>query len=421
MTAEPRGRAGRGLRGATLRRASGACALGMAAIAFVSVAGAHPGSASRKAAPVIVRKAVRTSGVYAVTVGVAGPRSVVNEVALQIGALKRTATTNPRHPRRWIRVKVTIAGSSLKVQALGRRARPVITVTLRRVAPSTPAPTPPVTVTTTTTTTTTSATTTTSSAPPPQPPGPGSPYTNLVWSDDFTQDWTGEGGSGNATEAIPSTWGMDNYGGCGNAPGAQESSYPAQNGDAYLTSQGLVIPVVATGPTSYTTAQLDTRGIPGESWLYGTIEASIQLPAGQGLCPAFWLYGDSGTAEIDVLEAPSFVSGSYGPYAPFTVFTLHDTNVQQFEFHTAPGGWNPAQPNVYGLIWTPTSITWTVNYVPYATATAGSLADPSLWSAFTSGKLHLLLDEAVGGWPGDPPANTSFTQPMTVQWVKVFQ
>ncbi len=66
-------------------------------------------------------------------------------------------------------------------------------------------------------------------------------------------------------------------------------------------------------------------------------------------------------------------------------------------------------------------MTWTINYVAYETVTAGSLSDPALWSMFTSGRLHLLLDEGVGGWPGDPQPNTSFTQPMTVQWVKVFQ
>ena len=241
-----------------------------------------------------------------------------------------------------------------------------------------------------------------------------------MWSDDFTQDWSAEGGTGAATEPVPGTWGLDSYGGCGNTS-PQESSYPARPGDAYLTAQGLQIPVVATGATSYTTAQLDTRTITGESWQYGAVEASIQLPTGQGLCPAFWMYGDSGTSEIDILEAPSFVSNAFGQLAPYAIFTLHANNEQQFEAHATPAGWNPGQPNVYGVFWTPTSITWTVNYVPYATATPSSLANPSLWSAYTSGKLHLLLDEAVGGWPGDPAPSTVFGQPMIVQWVKVFQ
>jgi hypothetical protein len=36
--------------------------------------------------------------------------------------------------------------------------------------------------------------------------------------------------------------------------------------------------------------------------------------------------------------------------------------------------------------------------------------------------LHLVLDEGVGGWPGQPPTGTTYNgQPMTVQWVKVYQ
>jgi beta-glucanase (GH16 family) len=132
------------------------------------------------------------------------------------------------------------------------------------------------------------------------------------------------------------------------------------------------------------------------------------------------MLADNGTGEIDILEAPAFVSLAFGPLGPHAIFTLHANRTQQFESVAIPT-WNPGQPNVYGVIWTSKSITWTVNYVPYATATAKSLGNPALWSAFTSGRFHLLLDEAVGGWPGDPPPGTIFGQPMTVQWVKVFQ
>jgi len=240
-----------------------------------------------------------------------------------------------------------------------------------------------------------------------------------VWSDDFVGDWSSEGGSGSATEPVPNTWGFDDWGGCGTSP-PQLSTNSAAPSSAYLTSQGLALPATAGGPNGYVTAQLDTGGISGESWQYGTIEASITLPTGQGLCPAFWLLGDNGTGEIDILEAPAFVGSQWGPLAPYTIFTLHSGDVQEYENHLTPPGWNAGQANVYGVIWTPTSITWTVNYVPYATAPASSFS-PSVWSAFTSGKFHLLLDEAVGGWPGDPPTGTIYTQPMLVQWVKVFQ
>ncbi len=113
--------------------------------------------------------------------------------------------------------------------------------------------------------------------------------------------------------------------------------------------------------------------------------------------------------------------------APYSIFTLHANNQQVFESHVTPPGWNPGVPNVYGVIWTPTQITWTINGVGYASASAASLAladgtpESTLWSAFTSGKFDLVFDEAVGGWPGAPAPGTTFTSPMYVQWVKVFQ
>jgi beta-glucanase (GH16 family) len=393
------------------------CASLLAAGALTGGAlGAVPAAQASRAAVVVARR-VGKPGLYAVTVIVTGRSTSSNRVTVLIGGLRRTVHTRRHHRRARIHVRVRIAGRVLMVRAIGRRARPRPRVIVRArllkakpAPPATPAPAAPA----------PPAPPAPAPPAPPQPPGPGSPYTTLVWSDDFTTDWANAGGGGTAQEPIPPTWRLDNWGGCGTSP-PQLSQNTGAAGSAYLTSQGLALPVVATGPSSYRTAQLDTAAIAGESWQYGTIEASIQLPTGQGLCPAFWMLPDSGAGEIDVLEAPSYVGASYGPLAPYAVFTLHAGNTQQFEAWTPPVAWNPGQPNVYGLIWTPTSITWTVNYVAYATATPSSLSNPALWSAFTSGKFHLLLDVAVGGWPGDPPAGTVYTQPMTVQWVKVFQ
>ena len=421
--------AGRAHRTRRLLAASAAAAL-VVSIFVAEAFGSSRDSRDRAASltATVIDKHVGAPGIYAVTVLVRSSTASLDRVDLVIGNVQRRATVDRRRHAR-IKLRVDIAAGSLTVRAVGRHARPKLSVKLRRVAavpaaPPHPSSTPPTTTTTATSTTSTTTTTATStaSAPPTGPPGPG-PYQSLVWSDNFVSDWHNEGSG--TTEPIPNTWAYDNYGGCGDTPGADETSYPAAAGDAYLTSQGLTIPVTQTGANQYTSAQLDTRTISGESWQYGTIEASIVLPEGQGLCPAFWMYSNTGTAEIDILEAPSFVSGSFGAYAPYTIFTLHDNDTQVFESYTTPPGWNQAGANVYGVIWTPTSITWTVNYVPYAEATESSLSDPSLWSTFDpssqSGYLHLLLDDAVGGWPGDPPTGTTYSQPMTVQWVDVFQ
>jgi len=409
-----------------------------AALGAVALAGAGASGAlavGRTRAPRAAVAVVTPSsgpGLYALTIVLRGPAALRNRVVVHIAGRRLGAITDSAHRQAQIEVRVRLHGRTLTVRAVGRRARPDLRVQARLVRRSptglhslaTTTTTASSTTPSTTTSTSTTTTSTTSGAPPPPaprpvPPGPGSPYTRLVWSDDFTQDWVRGGGTGAAHVAVPHTWALDNWGGCGTTP-PQLSHNTGASGSAYLTSQGLAIPVTATGASSFQTAQLDTRGIAGESWHYGSIEASIQMPTGVGLCPAFWMLPTSGTGEIDIVEAPSFVSTA-SQLAPYSIFTLHVNYTTQFQHYLTPPGWNPGQPNVYGLFWTRNSITWTVNYVPYATATPQSLANPALWSAFTSGSFHLLLDVAVGGWPGDPPPNTVYTKPMLVQWVKVFQ
>jgi len=396
--------------------------------AAATPAGAHGAAPSHgtRTAATILRRTLGATGNYNVVVSLRSRGRAETVTVTVTGAHPRSVRAIHRTATK-LTYKVSLTASKrLVVDAVSHGPAVIVKVSATPVPAATtttaPAQTPSA---------TTSATPTPTPAPAPAPapaptpapaplaapPGPGSPYTNLVWSDDFVGNWTSEGGSGAATEPVPSTWNLDDWGGCGDPA---DSTYPATSNSAYVTSQGLALPATANGSGGYTTPQLDTGGIAGESWQYGTIEASIQLPTGQGLCPAFWMLADNSTGEIDVLEAPSFVNSAFGPLAPYTVFDLHSNNTQVYESYPTPTNWNPGRPNIYGLIWTPTSITWTVNYVPYATVAASSLS-PAVWSVFTSGKFHLLLDEAVGGWPGAPAAGTVFTQPMLVQWVKVFQ
>ena len=160
-------------------------------------------------------------------------------------------------------------------------------------------------------------------APPASPPAPPAvpspapdPYTNLAWEDNFVADFVA---GGSVPNQLPNTanWSLDSWSGCG----PQTLSTPTPNGspgadrNVYLTANGLAITALQTGPYSYSSAQLDSIGPQADPQSFpagGTIEASIALPSGQGLCPAFWMLADNPVAgastpgEIDVLEAPSF-------------------------------------------------------------------------------------------------------------------
>ncbi|MHB2019969.1 MAG: glycoside hydrolase family 16 protein, partial [Candidatus Xenobia bacterium] len=61
----------------------------------------------------------------------------------------------------------------------------------------------------------------------------------------------------------------------------------------------------------YTSASLTTRGL--ATWTYGRIEASIEMPSGRGVWPAFWMLGANDTrvgwpdcGEIDIMENVGF-------------------------------------------------------------------------------------------------------------------
>jgi beta-glucanase (GH16 family) len=264
------------------------------------------------------------------------------------------------------------------------------------------------------------------SAPPPtvsstgstSPTGPATgQYNTPVWSDEFT------GAAG--APPNPANWAADSGGGCG--PGTLSTNTP-NIANAQLNGQGQLA-ITAFGPTAappYSTAQLDTDGL--FSFTYGRIEARIDVAAGQGICSAFWMYADDGEqvgwpngGEIDIMEAigdiPTQTNGFlHGP----TGSTDPNSNFQQWNSDVTgvtplAGGFH-----TYGLIWRPNSLTWTLDGVPFATATPANLANGSSW-VFNSHPFHILLDEAIGGWPGNPSAATVFPASMVVDWVRVYQ
>jgi hypothetical protein len=262
--------------------------------------------------------------------------------------------------------------------------------------------------------------TTTPPPPPPPPvaPDPYGPYTTLSWEDNFAQDFV-NGNSLPNQQPNSSEWTPDTWGGCG---GNTLSTDVTDSSGADLTPSGLALNADQTGPNSWNAAQVDSGGkvsfSPGT-----TIEARIDMPSGQGLCPAFWMLGNdnSNQGEIDVVEAPSF-----GPTATDAFFTLHgpgDPSQKYSSYESSLGSLSGTWHN-YAVTWTSSEIIWSIDGVVYATADASSLAVGSSWSPF-DGSFYLIFDLAVGGWPCtdqsvgpgcDPPA----TATMSVQWVKAF-
>lgn len=252
------------------------------------------------------------------------------------------------------------------------------------------------------------------------PPAPAPPP-RLIWSDDFSgpagsppnpdkwQAVTGGGGWGNqeleSYTARPSNVSLD---------GAGHLAITAQH-ETYTGADGIT--------RQYTSARLQTKGLFATA--YGQIQASIKIPAGRGLWPAFWALGQGidtigwpNCGEFDVMESlgndpftaygslhgpqPGAADGQYGLSA-----TVHSRTSLAAGFH------------VYGVSWSPNQIVFMLDGVPYATRTPASLAHGQGWVFNQS--FFLLLNLAVGGkWPGSPDLGTPFPATMLVDWVRVY-
>jgi beta-glucanase (GH16 family) len=172
----------------------------------------------------------------------------------------------------------------------------------------------------------------------------------------------------------------------------------------------------------YTSARLKTLG--KASFRYGRIEARMQVPAGQGLWPAFWLLGETfptegwpGCGEIDVVE----IIGREPARAHGTVHgsSFHGAAGISAAY-TLPRGVFADAEHVFAVEWEPGEIRWYVDGTRYQTVTPRDLPRPEEWPF--DRPFFLIVNLAVGGtWPGDPDATTPFPARLRVDWVRVYR
>ena len=244
------------------------------------------------------------------------------------------------------------------------------------------------------------------------------PTYRLVWSDEFS------GADGSAPEA--SKWSIQTG---GNGWGNNELEYyTARSENVQVLGGNLVITAIKenyTGPDGvsrqYTSARIETKGLFSQQ--YGRFEASIKIPKGQGMWPAFWMLGSDidtnpwpACGEIDIMEnignAPAIVNGSlHGPgYAPGNVTASY----------RLPSGALRDGFHLYAVEWDPQQIRFYVDSTQYATFTPSNLPSGSPWEF--NKPFFILLNVAVGGgWPGPPDQTTQFPQQMLVDYVRVYQ
>ena len=261
-------------------------------------------------------------------------------------------------------------------------------------------------------------------AQPPAPGQAGAPPPgatlgqDLVWSDEFS------GAAGAAPDS--SKWRYDVG---GNGWGNHElQSYTRRAENAHLDGHGHLVIAARrephTGPDAirrrYTSARLKTLG--RFSFRYGRVAVRMRAPAGRGLWPAFWMLGaDIGRVgyprcgEIDVME----ILGQ----DPRTVYgTVHGPGP---DLDRGIGGTLTAARSlargfhVYAAQWSPTRVRFTLDGHAYETVRRSAYPRRDVWAL--DDRMFLLLNLAVGGWPGPPNEATRFPARLRVDWVRVWR
>jgi len=243
---------------------------------------------------------------------------------------------------------------------------------------------------------------------------PTPPCPVLVWSDEFngtTLDltkWTPQIGDG-----CPSLCGWGN---------SELQYYRAENAVVSNGTLKIIAKQESFGGKNYTSARLRTKD--KADFAYGRFEASIKMPIGQGIWPAFWMlstdepYGGwPQSGEIDIVELlgqePDLIHGTihYGPAWP-------NNQSSTATYRLASGTFND-NFHEYAIEWDETEIRWYVDDILYSTKTLADVA-PHNWPF--DHDFHMLLNMAVGGnWPGSPDASTMFPQTLEVDYVRVYK
>jgi beta-glucanase (GH16 family) len=161
---------------------------------------------------------------------------------------------------------------------------------------------------------------------------------------------------------------------------------------------------------------------------YGKIEASMKIPRGAGLWPAFWMMGANYftpgvgwplCGEIDIME----YSGNSGGFtAAFHTGAYNYMNggggiqnVQGFSL----GDYDTAF-HVYGIEWTPTRVAFYVDGKVILEAKKSQMGSSTAQWPFDQ-PFWLKVNLAIGGPYGGDPSSGSFPKTMEVDWVRVYQ
>ncbi len=195
----------------------------------------------------------------------------------------------------------------------------------------------------------------------------------------------------------------------------QESNVVVSNGSLKITAKKERI-----RGAQYTSGRINSKG--KGDFTYGRFEASIKLPAGDGLWPAFWmlstdeLYGSwPQSGEIDIMEyvasTPNEILGyiHYGDLYPNNQSQGNSIELNNDVFYNAF--------HEFAIEWEPGEIRWFMDGILYSKKTPDDIS-PSNWPFDKD--FHFLLNVAVGGNLGGDVVDSMLPATMEVDYVRVY-
>jgi len=200
---------------------------------------------------------------------------------------------------------------------------------------------------------------------------------------------------------------------------------------AIKTDQTLPIPGKNFSSPIYTAARIDSL----KSFRYGRIEASIRVPTGQGVWPAFWGLGVHDQSlnwpqigEVDIMEVwnPQPGTTKVDPYMNHA--SIHGPNEPgaQSGYVDVTGTYSFPKPmqeafHQFAVEWSPGEMDFYCDGNLYSRQSVGDLSDKKVWEMDNS-PFYLLLNLAMGGdFFGYPNETTPPTPTMLVDYVRVYQ
>jgi hypothetical protein len=155
-----------------------------------------------------------------------------------------------------------------------------------------------------------------------------------------------------------------------------------------------------------------------DTFRYGYFECRAVVPEGKGLWPAFWLFGQNGKDEIDIMECKGERSNDV--HIDIHLPERKDYVKNSIGLQKDWGGWirmkAPVVNNtvIYSGVWLPNSLTYFVNGVPVSHF-AGDFSTP----------MNVIVNLAVArdGYPFNPgpDAKTQFPADYQVDYVRVWK